>query len=584
LLKLLRDQEEEERDVYIRIMYIGHSYKSASVILITVLAIILPLLAYLQYTWLGQISEQEYERMKNNLRTSAFHCSMDFSREMTSLIRPLGGELSGSDDIIRKTLQERILNWQKTSTNPALVSTEIKIIPLPFSDQTIRISANRGRDLFIFKDFSAIAITIKNHPDQVAVISLDLAYISSSIIPKIIQTNFTQDTWKEYDIMIANDGRSFIYRSIIQDINNVFKKSDIVVPFLMFRPSQLSPSAPDRPDPNHFRIDAEHRPEPFERRPPEFEQRERFSPQGQIIPPEERERIYEQGLFKMYLKHRENSLEEAVNNNRLRNIGISFGILILLGASIVFLLLSTNSARQLAQQQLEFVAGISHELRTPLSVLKSAGENLADGIIQGEVRSRQYGQLIKSEVARLSEMLEKTLAYAGIQSGNNIYEKKPFDISLVILEAIQNAKKIVSAEDVTVETVIDKHLPQVFGDAAAIRSALENLIVNGIKYSNEKKWIGIKVHPIQTFNTSSIEININDQGIGIAHNDLNNIFKPFYRGNNAKERQIQGNGLGLSITKHIIESHGGTISVKSSYNLGSVFTIRLPFTNQENLL
>jgi signal transduction histidine kinase len=565
-------------------MNIGQSYKSASIILVIALAIILPLLAYLQYTWLGQISEQEYERMKNNLQTSAFHCSIDFSREMASLIKPLGGELSGSDDMIRKTLKERIINWRKTSTNPAVVSTEIKIIPLPFPDQTIRISANRGTDLFIFRNFSAIAITIKNRPEQVAVISLDLTYISSSILSKIIQANFAQGTLQEYDIMIANDAGSFIYRSLTQDINDVLKKADIVVPFLTFRPSPLSPSTPDRPDPSHFRMDAEHRPEPFERRPPEFERREMFSPPGHNIPFEERERIEKQGLFKMYLKHRNNSLEEAIKSNRIRNIGISFGILILLGASVVFLLLSTNSARRLAQQQLEFAAGISHELRTPLSVLKSAGENLADGIVQGEARSRQYGQLIKSEVVRLSDMLEKTLAYAGILSGNNTYKKKQFNIQPVIREAIQNAKKIVSAEDFTVETVINEHLPQVLGDADAIRSALENLIVNGIKYSNEKKWINIEAHQIRISNVPFLEININDRGMGIAQNDLSNIFKPFYRGNNAMERQIHGNGLGLSITKHIIESHSGTIFVKSSYNLGSVFTIRLPLTNNEKML
>ena len=151
--------------------------------------------------------------------------------------------------------------------------------------------------------------------------------------------------------------------------------------------------------------------------------------------------VREQGLFELRLKNREGSLEVAVNNNRLRNIGISFGILLLLGASVVFLLLSTNRARRLAQQQIEFVAGISHELRTPLAVLKSAGENLADGVIQEKERTRKYGELIKSEVLRLSGMVEKALAYAGIQSGKQNYELRPLDVAPIIMEALQNIKK-----------------------------------------------------------------------------------------------------------------------------------------------
>jgi signal transduction histidine kinase len=295
-----------------------------------------------------------------------------------------------------------------------------------------------------------------------------------------------------------------------------------------------------------------------------------------MMPREEERRLRERGLFEIQLKHREGSLEIAVNKNRLRNIGISFSVLVLLGASIVFLLLSTHRARRLAQQQLEFVAGISHELRTPLAVLKSAGENLADGIIQEKARTRKYGELIKNEVIRLSDMVEKTLAYAGIYSGKQNYELRSIDITPIITEAIQNTKKLLPSYNFKADTVIDLNLPKALGDATAIQSAIENLIVNGIKYSLEKKWVNIEAHQVKNSNGSFIEIKVIDHGIGIAAADLSHIFKPFYRGRNAIEGQIQGSGLGLSITRHIIELHGGTISIKSSPNEGSVFTILLP--------
>jgi signal transduction histidine kinase len=114
------------------------------------------------------------------------------------------------------------------------------------------------------------------------------------------------------------------------------------------------------------------------------------------------------------------------------------------------------------------------------------------------------------------------------------------------------------------------------GDATALQSALENLIINGIKYSAEKEWIRIEVIHLVESHVSRVKINVEDRGIGIAAAELSNIFKPFYRGRNAVDSQIQGSGLGLSITKHIIESHGGTISVKSSPHEGSVFTLLLP--------
>ena len=119
------------------------------------------------------------------------------------------------------------------------------------------------------------------------------------------------------------------------------------------------------------------------------------------------------------------------------------------------------------------------------------------------------------------------------------------------------------------------------GDATALQSALENLIINGIKYSLEKKWIKIVARYTKNLNSSFVKIEVEDCGVGISAEDISNIFKPFYRGRNAVEGQIQGSGLGLNITKHIIESLGGSISVKSSLKSGSTFTILLPSITPE---
>ena len=569
-------------DEYICTMKKFYSYGSSVIIVVIAMVIILPLLAYLQYTWLGQISEQEYERMKDNLQTTAFHCSMDFSREITDLMKSIGKPLAGSNNNMQKIMHERISKWKMTSKYPALVSAETQIVSLSPHEQTFLVAGNEGRTFLLFKNLSAIAIPIEHRPRQVVLVSLNREYISSTILPKIIWTNFSSRARSEYDIVIIDERGTPLYSSFDIGKNTVFQKSDLIIPLLIFPPVPRSPMFSGRPIHTQRRADREKPPVPFERDFRGPEPRQDFSPPGETLPPREREgRSREQGLFEIHIKYHEGSLEAAVNNNRLRNLGISFGVLVLLGASMVFLLLSTMRARLLAQQQLEFVAGISHELRTPLAVLKSAGENLADGVIQEKDRTRKYGELIKNEVIRLSEMVEKALTYAGIQSGKQRYELHRLDIAPIITEAIRNVKKILPLYDFKVDTDIDLNLPQVLGDATALQSALENLIINGIKYSLEKKWIKIVARYTKNLNSSFVKIEVEDCGVGISAEDISNIFKPFYRGRNAVEGQIQGSGLGLNITKHIIESLGGSISVKSSLKSGSTFTILLPSITPE---
>jgi signal transduction histidine kinase/type II secretory pathway pseudopilin PulG len=564
-------------------MKILQAYGSAVILVVVALVIILPLLAYLQYSWLGQMSEQEYERMKENLQTTAYHCSMDFSREIIDLMKSLGGNIAGSDDEVQKIIRERIITWKAQSTYPAIVSPKTKIGPSPSPAQAIRVMATEGSQLFLLKDLSAIALLIQDRPSSAVLVSLNREYISSVILPKLIQTDFPSSTRSEYDIIIINERGTLLYSSLDTTKHDIFQKADLRIPFLIFPPTLPASMPPMGPDHEQLRTKRGLRPEPFDGNPREFDRRHDIPPPQEKMEPRERERgLREGGLFEMRLINREGSLEAAVNNNRLRNIGISFGVLLLLGASIVFLLLSTNRARRLARQQLEFVAGISHELRTPLAVLKSAGENLADGVIQEKDRTRKYGELIKNEVLRLSDMVEKALAYAGIQSGNQKYELRPLDLEPIITEALQNAQKLLPSYTAKAETDIEAHLPQVLGNAAALQSALENLIINGIKYSVEKEWIHIEAYQVEDSQKSFVKIKVEDHGRGITPVDISNIFKPFYRGRNAIEGQIQGSGLGLSITKHIIESHGGKISVKSSPNEGSVFTILLPALAQDD--
>jgi signal transduction histidine kinase len=276
--------------------------------------------------------------------------------------------------------------------------------------------------------------------------------------------------------------------------------------------------------------------------------------------------------WRLAVKHRAGSLEAAVANARLRNLGISFGILLLLGISVLTMVITTHRAQRLASQQMAFVAGVSHELRTPLAVIRSAGENLADGLIEDATQSRKYGTIIRNEGRRLSEMVERILDFAGIQAQRRNYELRPVEVTDVVKATLDDNAALLDSGMFEVATSLPPESMKILADPAPLKSALQNLISNAVKYSNGSKWIGLTV---QRYG-DSVEIRVEDKGIGIPSSDLPHIFEPFYRGREVMDAQIQGSGLGLSLVKHVVEGHKGTIAVDSSPRHGTTFTLKLP--------
>ena len=514
--------------MYICTMDTRRTFNIPVVIATLAMIVILPLLAYSAYTWLDQVSEQEFRRMQDNVRTAASHCSMEFSREMTGLITSLGVAPAGSIENVRTTLRSRVLKWKSSAIQFAIVSPEIAIGPMPHTEQGIYVKVGTASTVFLFEDLSALAVPLANNRRQAAFVSLDARAICTSLIPKIIQENLSSTVRGDYDMEVLDHRGTVVLRSGNASKDADLENPDVAVQLLIFPPAPLSSLPSSRLTGEESETEGNIRPQPFNGAAGEFERRGVFSPPREDVPPPGRAaRIGGPSLFELRLKHHAGSLEAAVNNTRLRNLAVSFGILLLLGASMIFLLVSANRAQRLARQQLEFVASVSHELRTPLTVLKSAGENLADGVIQHQERSRQYGDLIKKEVLRLSEMVEKVLTYAGIQSGKPTYELQPVAISNVVDEAVRYTKKVV-ADDYTIDLHIEKNLPHVLADAAALQSALQNLFINAIKYSGEKKWAAIEGRFDERTKPPSIKIVVQDAGIGIAPSDIDHVFKPFY--------------------------------------------------------
>ena len=276
-------------------------------------------------------------------------------------------------------------------------------------------------------------------------------------------------------------------------------------------------------------------------------------------------------------KHRSGSLEAAVVAVRRRNLIVSSSILILLTVVIGLIAVSARRAQELARQQMEFVAAVSHELRTPVSVIGAAAGNLADGVVGDPQRVRKYGETIQSEARRLGETVERVLQLAGIAAGNAAAAQTPIAPATLVSESIAACRTEIESAGFSVEVGVADNLPTIVGDVTALRSALQNLISNAVKYGGNARWLRVsaRLEP-GSGNREQVLFSVEDRGMGIDADDRKHIFEPFYRGKDAVSQQIQGSGLGLNLVMRIVEAHGGKVSVSSEPGKGSTFTLALP--------
>jgi signal transduction histidine kinase len=277
------------------------------------------------------------------------------------------------------------------------------------------------------------------------------------------------------------------------------------------------------------------------------------------------------GNWTLSVQHSAGSLEQFITRTRQKNLAISFGILSLLAVSVVFVFLSAQRAKRLAERQLDFVSSVSHEFRTPLAVIYSAGENLADGVAREAPQVSRYGNLIKGEGKKLTAMVEQILDFAGANSGRKKYDLRETDLSEIIENALAECQPLIDEKGITVEREIAANLPAIVADKNALSRAIQNLIGNAVKYSNGEKWLKISA----TNGGKRLKVSVEDKGIGISAKDLAHVLEPFYRSKTVVDEQIHGNGLGLSLVKQIVEAHKGEIKIESQIGKGSKFTIEL---------
>jgi signal transduction histidine kinase len=280
------------------------------------------------------------------------------------------------------------------------------------------------------------------------------------------------------------------------------------------------------------------------------------------------------GRWLLSATHRMGSLDAVVAAARRRNLTVSFGILVLLGGSGALLVTSARRAQRLARRQIEFVAGVTHELRTPLAVIRSAGENLADGLVERPLEVRNYGALVRDEGRRLTDLVEQALELAGAESGRQTTVRKPLDVGRLVETALADWRASTAPSRVHTEEHLAAGLPQVLGDEGALTRVVRNLLDNALKYGGETPWVGVRTRVED--DGRAVSLVVEDQGLGVPVDERAHIFEPFFRGRDATARQIRGSGLGLSLVRRIVESHGGRIEVSDRREGGSAFTVTFP--------
>ncbi len=280
--------------------------------------------------------------------------------------------------------------------------------------------------------------------------------------------------------------------------------------------------------------------------------------------------------WEIVAKHRRGSLDAAVASIRTRLLWVNFAVLLVLALGLVTILVYALRSQNLLRLQMEFVASVSHELRTPLSVIGSAADNLAEGVVRSEGTVRDYGALIRSECRRLSALVEQTLRFA---AGKADYRPRNFQFLRVpdlVDRTLGEASALLDASAFKVVTDFHPGLPLVRVDTHLLSECLLNLISNAVKYSGGRRWIRIRAVPVETGRGTGVKITVEDRGIGIAAEELPHIFEPFYRGREARSAQIQGTGLGLCLAQEAASSMGARITVESAPGEGSTFAIHLP--------
>lgn len=582
-------------------------------------AIVLPFLALLQFRWAGELSGAERERMRRNVQQAAEQLAQEFDQELDRAHTALQAANAAASDALEEYAR-RFSNWRASASRPDLVKAFYVATNKDGALRLWRMDAATGR--FKPAEWPALLERLRarfTQPGEPGFRAGYPLYVSNLAPPLLVapwtgnrpglpfrpggpgrgfrgmqgpggpgrmRSPFAEtpgrgaaggmppeyaprppfDTWSvvELDLDYART----------RYLPELVKKYLAVGPALDYRVQVVAQTVPPAVLFDSLGLDSPitspDAQAPMFRLRPQNGQRPGLGPPGEEFARGRLQPLLP--LWAVLVQHRAGSLEAVVNATRHRNLALSAAVLSVLVAAIGTLLYAARRSQNLAQAQTEFIAGVSHELRTPLSVIRLAGQNLADGVATTSDQQRRYGEVIRGEGERLSEIVEQVIAYSKAGLGRARLQCQPAITAEIVAEAVERSRPEVESNGCRTEVEVAGDVPLLGGDRVMLVHCLRNLIINAARHGVP----GGRIRVAAAARNGRVELLVEDEGPGIAPDDMPHLFEPFYRGRSAREGQTRGLGLGLTLVYRIVRLHGGTVSASTTPGKGSCFRLVLP--------
>jgi len=256
-----------------------------------------------------------------------------------------------------------------------------------------------------------------------------------------------------------------------------------------------------------------------------------------------------------------------------RKLTTAIGLFLLLAAMLIglfTLIRDVSRKKRMDRMRADFVSNVTHELKTPLTSINMFADSIVLNRVTKEKEIKKYAHVIVKESERLKRMVNNILDFSRKESDKLKYHLKDSNLAEIVNEIMLEMNYWLEIHNFEVQLDIEENVYATV-DPEALKQVLSNLITNAIKYSSTEKKIEIRLYK----KLEKAYLEVEDHGIGIPEDKQNHIFEKFYRVNSKKNENISGTGLGLTVSKDIIEAQNGKLLVSSTLNKGSKFTIVL---------
>ena len=512
--------------------------------------VIIGLLIAVHTRWLGQLHRAEAVRRAQWLQRTTFLLADEVNTELEELGNHMAGVPPDPRAIVEKWRQ-----WQGQALDEQLVAT-LWLVSEPPGQKALRVGP-QGK-----ASRRSLPVSLKSwlyHGEGLGVppvvVATQVGEKPPVVVLEIDEARFLQTTFHRAAARLSLDLESFHIRLISAATGQ-----------------RLAGESSFNPDGSTHFFEPDFFSSPFA---PELA--EDFWSNSRALNGDRQFHFVSTGALRLETRLAEGNLAYLNQRDRLQKGVLAAAGWLLLMAAFVSMLAYLHQTKQLARQQAVMMATFSHELRTPLTALSMAGENLSGAAVLDADRVKVYGELIVKESSRLRTMVNQILQYA-----TNVAEKRRVQSGALsnVAEAIESVKSEMAVlfreKQCALQLTLETTQLEVAIEPEALRTVVRNLFSNALKFGPPGRTIDVILQAARHRKQFGLSLRCVDHGYGIARGEGRKIFRRFFRGQLARESQIQGIGLGLSLVDKLVRQAGGQVSCQNHPEGGGLFIVWLP--------